>query len=281
MLKIMRSIDDARKMLHDSKRKGLSTGLIPTMGALHEGHLSLVKQAQRENDEVVVSIFVNPLQFGKDEDFNRYPRSFDKDCEVLSSMGVDLIFNPTASEMYPPEFSTGITFHHLEKKLCGKFRPGHFGAVAVVVLKLFLIVNPDRAYFGQKDFQQTVIVKRMVADFNLDVEIKVLPTMRNADGLALSSRNVYLNNAEKREALCLYQALTKAQSLVNAGIATAMEITQEMEKIIRAFKTATLDYISIVNPDTLEETQEVYRGSVVALAVKIGKTRLIDNIIIV
>lgn len=250
------------------------------MGALHEGHLSLIRQAKRENDIVVVSIFVNPLQFGKNEDFNHYPRTFDNDCKLLSQEGVDIVFNPDTAEMYPKGFCTSVIPGHLENTLCGKSRPNHFRGVAVVVLKLFNLVKPDIAYFGQKDFQQTVIIKRVVADLHSDVMIKVLPTIRDQDGLALSSRNTYLSETERKDALCLYKALTKAQSLVNAGIQNTEKIVREMEKIIHATKSATIDYISIVSPENLEEVPMVRSGDVAVLAVRIGKTRLIDNMIL-
>jgi len=250
------------------------------MGALHEGHLSLVRQAKEENDKVVVSIFVNPLQFGIYEDFTQYPRTFDNDCELLSKEDVDIVFNPKAPEMYPDGFCTSVIMERLEDRLCGKSRPGHFRGVSVVVLKLFNLVKPDIAYFGQKDFQQTVVIKRVVADLNLDVNIKVLPTIRDKEGLALSSRNGYLNETEKKDAICLYKALIRAQTMANAGAKNAKEILGEMEKIINNCKSAKIDYISIVNPETLEAVPEVQHGDVAALAVRIGKTRLIDNIIL-
>ncbi len=280
MLQVITSIEDIKQRIKTFKENQLSIGFIPTMGALHEGHLSLVRQAKEENDKVVVSIFVNPLQFGINEDFTQYPRTFDNDCELLSKEEVDIVFNPKAPEMYPNGFCTSVVLEHLEGKLCGKSRPGHFRGVSVVVLKLFNLVKPDIAYFGQKDFQQTVVIKRVVADLNLDVNIKVLPTIRNKEGLALSSRNAYLSETEKKDALCLYKALIRAQTMVNAGARNAKEVTAEMEKIINNSKSAKIDYISIVNPETLEAVPEVQHGDVAALAVRIGKTRLIDNIIL-
>ena len=280
MLQVITSIEDIKQRIKTFKENQLSIGFVPTMGALHEGHLSLVRQAKEENDKVIVSIFVNPLQFGINEDFTRYPRTFDNDCELLSKEGVDIVFNPKAPEMYPDGFCTSVVLEHLEDKLCGKSRPGHFRGVAAIVLKLFNLVKPDVAYFGQKDFQQTVVIKRMVADLNLDVNIKVLPTIRDKEGLALSSRNAYLNETEKKDALCLYKALIRAQTMANAGAKNAKEVTAEMEKIINNCKSAKIDYISIVNPETLEAVSEVQHGDVAALAVRIGKTRLIDNIIL-
>ena len=280
MLQVITSIEDIKQRIKTFKENQLSIGFIPTMGALHEGHLSLVRQAKEENDKVVVSIFVNPLQFGINEDFTQYPRTFDNDCELLSKEDVDIVFNPKAPEMYPNGFCTSVIMEHLEDRLCGKSRPGHFRGVATIVLKLFNLINPDIAYFGQKDFQQTVIIKRVAADLNLDVNIKVLPTIRNKEGLALSSRNAYLSETEKKDALCLYKALIKAQTMANAGAKNAKEVTAEMEKIINNCKSAKIDYISIVNPETLEAVPEVQHGDVAALAVRIGKTRLIDNIIL-
>ena len=280
MLQVITSIKDIKQSIKTLKGNHLKIGFVPTMGAFHEGHLSLVRQAKKENDNVVVSIFVNPLQFGKNEDFKQYPRTLDNDCKFLSQEGVDIVFNPDAPEMYPDGFCTSVILEPLEDNLCGKSRPGHFRGVAVVVLKLLNLIKPDIAYFGQKDFQQTVVIKRMVSDLNVDVAIKVLPTVRDQNGLALSSRNAYLSETEKKDALCLYKALTKAQAMVNAGIISTEEIAQEMGKIITQCKSAQIDYISVVNPETLEAVPKVYRGDVATLAVRIGKTRLIDNIIL-
>ena len=280
MLQVITTIEDIKQRIKTFKENQLSIGFIPTMGALHEGHLSLVRQAKKENNKVVVSIFVNPLQFGKNEDFGQYPRTFDNDCELLSKEDVDIVFNPKAPEMYPNGFCTSVALEHLEDKLCGKSRPGHFRGVATIVLKLFNLINPDIAYFGQKDFQQTVVIKRVVADLNLDVNIKVLPTVRDKEGLALSSRNGYLSETEKKDALCLYKALIRAQTMANAGAKNAKEVTAEMEKIINNCKSTKIDYISIVNPETLEAVSEVRSGNVAALTVRVGKTRLIDNIIL-
>lgn len=279
-MQITSSLDEIRPIVKAAKKNNLRIGFVPTMGALHEGHLTLIRQARTENDSVVVSIFINPIQFGKNEDFAQYPRTFDNDCELLSKEGVNVVFNPKASEMYPDGFCTTVVPEHLEDKLCGKSRPGHFRGVATVVLKLFNLIQPDSAYFGQKDFQQTVVIRRMAADLNLDVNIKVLPTVRDNAGLALSSRNAYLSEAEKKDARCLYQVLIKAKDMVNAGAKNAGEIKREMEKVIHNGKSARIDYISIVNSETLEAVTEVRSGDVAALAVKIGKTRLIDNIIL-
>lgn len=280
MLPVVTSIRDIKQKIKDFRKNSLTVGFVPTMGALHEGHLSLVRQAKKENDKVVVSIFVNPLQFGRNEDFSQYPKTLALDCKLLSDVGADMVFQPEASEMYPRGFRTTVAVERIEERLCGKARPGHFRGVAVVVLKLLHLIMPDIAYFGQKDFQQTVIIKRMVSDLNADVAIKVLPIVRDAGGLALSSRNAYLSETEKVDALCLYQSLTKAQSMVNAGVFDAKKIIPEMENIILAGKDASIDYISIVHPETLEDSLEACSGNVVAVAVRIGSTRLIDNIIL-
>lgn len=280
MLPVTTSVRDIKQKIKDFRTNSLTVGFVPTMGALHEGHLSLVRQAKKENDKVVVSIFVNPLQFGKNEDFSQYPRTLDRDCELLSGVGADVMFQPEASEIYPRGFCTTVAVERLEERLCGKSRPGHFRGVAVVVLKLLNLIMPDSAYLGQKDFQQTVVIKRMVSDLSVDVAIKVLPIVRDAGGLALSSRNAYLSETEKIDAICLYQSLTKAQSMVKAGAFDAKKIIMEMEKIILAGRSASIDYISIVHPETLEDAPEARSGNVVAVAVRIGKTRLIDNIIL-
>ena len=280
MLPVVTSIQGIKQKIKDFRKNSLTVGFVPTMGALHEGHLSLARQAKKENDKVVVSIFVNPLQFGRNEDFSQYPKTLALDCELLSDVGADMVFQPEASEMYPRGFCTTVAVERLEEQLCGKSRLGHFRGVAVVVLKLLHLIMPDIAYFGQKDFQQTVIIKRMVSDLNVDVAIKVLPIVRNAGGLALSSRNAYLIETEKVDALCLYQSLTKAQSMVNAGVFDAKKIIPEMENVILAGKSASIDYISIVHPETLEDALEARSGNVVAVAVRIGRTRLIDNIIL-
>ncbi|HHT9124633.1 MAG TPA: pantoate--beta-alanine ligase [Candidatus Brocadiia bacterium] len=262
-------------------RENQTIGFVPTMGALHEGHLSLIRTAQKENDAVIVSIFVNPIQFCPGEDFQRYPRQLEQDKELLNRVGgVDTVFYPDIKEMYPEGYCTSVDVKNLGNRLCGSSRLGHFSGVATVVTKLFNIVKPDAAYFGQKDFQQTVIIKRLIADLNMDVEIKVLPTVRDEDGLALSSRNQYLSREERQDALCLYQALLKAKSLANSGETDAKKIIKEMVNVVNRTQSSKIDYVSIVNPDTLEDVQEIKDGAVAALAVWIGKTRLIDNIIL-
>ena len=280
MLQTIPSIQDFKQKIRSFKYNHLTIGFVPTMGALHEGHLSLVRQAKRENNKFVASIFVNPLQFGVNEDFQKYPRALERDCELLSKEGVDIVFCPDREEMYPSGFCTAVIINNLEDKLCGKSRPGHFRGVAVIVLKLLNLAQPDNAYFGQKDFQQTVIIRRLVSDLHLDVHIKALPTVRTKEGLAFSSRNTYLTESEKKDALCLYKSLVKAQSMVDSGIINAEKIIQEMENIICGYTLVTIDYISIVNAETLESVTSVEKGDVAILAVRIGKTRLIDNMIL-
>ncbi|MGQ3683900.1 MAG: pantoate--beta-alanine ligase [Candidatus Loosdrechtia sp.] len=278
-MQIITSIKDIKQRIKTIKGDQLTIGFVPTMGALHEGHMSLVRNAKKENDTVIVSIFVNPFQFGKNEDFKQYPRTFERDCELLSKEGADYIFSPDITEMYPEGFSTLIILSQLEDKLCGRSRPGHFRSVAVVVLKLLHLIKPDLAYFGQKDFQQTVIIKKMIQDLNLDIAVKILPTVRDEKGLALSSRNVYLTETEKKEALCLYKSLLKAQSMVHSGITDTKIIIREIENSINNHNLVTIDYISIIDPETLESVTTVRNGDVIAIAVKVGKTRLIDNAI--
>ncbi|OQZ02031.1 MAG: pantoate--beta-alanine ligase [Candidatus Brocadia sp. UTAMX2] len=280
-MQVITAMQALRQHIRALKENRSTIGLVPTMGALHEGHLSLVREAKKENDTVVVSVFVNPLQFGKNEDFARYPRTLDNDCNLLSQEGVSIVFSPGAAEMYPAGFCTAVVPESLEDKLCGKSRPGHFRGVAVVVLKLFNLIQPDVAYFGQKDFQQTVVIKRIVSDLSVGVAIKVLPTIRDQNGLALSSRNAYLSETERNDAFCLYTALTKAKAMVNTGMTDTEKILREMEEIITRCKSATIDYIAIVNPETLGAVPKARNGDVVALAVRIGKTRLIDNVILI
>ena len=255
-------------------------GFVPTMGALHEGHLSLVRRSKDENDATVVSIFVNPAQFGPDEDFLKYPRDVEKDVEKLSTQGVDTIFIPDEREMYPEGFSTSINIGRIGEILCGASRPGHFSGVAAVVAKLFNIVMPDRAYFGQKDFQQTVIINKLVRDLNFSIDIVVCPTIRESDGLAMSSRNSYLNRGERKAAAILFKALKFGEDLiVSDGIVNAVLIIEEMRKLIHSEPLAAIDYVEIVTAN-LGEVEKIKPPVAICLAVKIGKTRLIDNLII-
>lgn len=257
-----------------------SVGFVPTMGYLHDGHLALVRRARGENSVVVVSIFVNPTQFGPTEDFNRYPRDIPRDLSLLEKEGTDIVFIPSASEMYPQGFSSWVLVEKVTERLEGRSRPGHFKGVATVVNKLFNIVEPTRAYFGQKDAQQVVVIKRMVADLNMNVEIVVVPTVRESDGLAMSSRNVYLNPQERQAATVLFRALSLAKSLWEKGERDAEVIRREMEFLIKSEPLARVDYVSIADPDTLEELSKIDGVALVSLAVWIGKTRLIDNLVL-
>ena len=255
-----------------------SVGFVPTMGYLHEGHLALVKQARIENSAVIVSIYVNPTQFGPREDFGAYPRELNRDLESLQKEGVDIVFVPSDDEMYPPEFSSWVDVEKVTGRLEGASRPGHFRGVATVVAKLFNIVQPTRAYFGQKDAQQAAVIKRMVADLNLGMEIVVVSTVRESDGLAMSSRNVYLSPEERQAATILFRALTLARQLRQGGEKDAEKIRRQMTSLIKKEPLARIDYVSIADAETLEELNSVNRPALASLAVRIGKTRLIDNI---
>ncbi|HTZ10763.1 MAG TPA: pantoate--beta-alanine ligase [Candidatus Margulisiibacteriota bacterium] len=277
-MRIISSIAKMQQFALRARHKGFSVGFVPTMGALHEGHLSLIRRARKENDLVVLSIFVNPAQFGPKEDFKKYPRSLKEDSRLCRSCGVDVIFYPQAKAMYPPGYLTYVTVEKLSDKLCGRARPGHFKGVATVVTKLFNIVQPTSAYFGQKDAQQSVIIRKLTADLNMPVKIKVLPTLRDKDGLALSSRNAYLNPKERREALVLPQALKRARSLIKRGVRDSAKIIAEMRGVIRSSGAARVDYISVVDTVNLEPLGLLRGDYLIALAARVGKTRLIDNI---
>lgn len=255
-------------------------GLVPTMGYLHEGHLTLVRQARAQNASVAVSIFVNPTQFGPHEDLARYPRDLPRDLALLRTEGVELVFTPTPEEMYPPGYDTWVQVENLAQRLEGAARPGHFRGVCTVVLKLFNLFRPERAYFGQKDAQQALIVKRMASDLNTGVEVVVVPTVREADGLAMSSRNVYLNPQERRAATVLFRALSLARHLYEAGERDALVLRERMQALIQKEPLARIDYISVADAHTLEELERLDRPSLVSLAVFIGGTRLLDNIIL-
>ena len=280
----MQIIEKAKEMQYICEKirnSGKKIGFVPTMGALHEGHLSLVRKAREENEVVVVSIFVNPIQFGPNEDYNRYPRTFESDCEKLKKESVDYLFFPSVEEMYPAGFETYVSLRKLPNHLCGLSRPGHFDGVATVVTKLFNIVKPYKSYFGQKDYQQAKIIERMVRDLNIDTEVIMMPIVRESDGLAMSSRNAYLNPEERKKAICLYKSLLKAKEMIEGKEKSPEKIKEEMKKLILEIAPdAKIDYISIVNPQTLDDVSEIKDTVVVALAVFIGSTRLIDNFII-
>ena len=279
-MKLARTVAEARAALAEARTRGESIGFVPTMGYLHEGHLALIRRARAENGFVAVSIFVNPTQFGPNEDFGRYPRDLPRDLELCRGAGVDLVFAPEAAEMYPPGFQTYVEVEELSRGLCGASRPGHFRGVATVVTKLFNIIGPDRAYFGEKDAQQLRVIKRMVLDLNLPVTIVAVPTVREPDGLAMSSRNTYLAPEERRAALVLYRALSSAEEIFGRGERRAGAILARMREIIEAEPLARIDYVAVVDDETLAPVEEIDRPVLVALAVFIGRTRLIDNIML-
>jgi len=254
-----------------------TVGFVPTMGYVHEGHLTLVRQARMENSAVIVSIYVNPTQFGPREDFGAYPRDINRDLELLREGGVDVVFVPSDDQMYSPEFSTWVDVENISEQLEGASRPGHFRGVATVVAKLFNIVQPTKAYFGQKDAQQVVIIKRMVAELNMAIEIVVVPTVRESDGLAMSSRNIYLSPEERKAATVLFRALTLARQLRMGGEKDAGKIRRQMTSLIQKEPLAKTDYVSIADAETMEELDLIDRSALASLAVRIGKTRLIDN----
>jgi pantoate--beta-alanine ligase len=271
----LRTVTDVR---HAQERLTGSFGAVPTMGALHEGHLTLVRRARAENDNVFVSIFVNPTQFGPNEDFSAYPRDIERDLGLLEAAGVDYVFLPSVEEMYRPGAETVVDVGPIAERLEGAHRPGHFRGVATVVLKLFHILKPTCAYFGRKDAQQLVVIRRMMRDLDLDVEIVPVDTVREADGLALSSRNAYLNPAERQAALCLSSALGLAKEMWIRGTRDADYIRRRMLDIIEEEELANPDYVSIAHPDTLEELERIQGPALVSMAVRIGRTRLIDNV---
>jgi len=279
-MKICETIDDMRSASRATRRKGKHLGFVPTMGALHEGHLSLVRSAKAKCDVVAVSIFVNPLQFGPNEDLAKYPRTFERDLALLEKEAVDFLFAPTREEMYPAGAVTYVTVEGLSEKLCGKSRPGHFRGVTTVVAKLFHIVEPDLAFFGQKDAAQATIIRRMVRDLNLPVEIVVCPIVREPDGLAMSSRNAYLNPQERKSALVLHRALVAIESRFNQGEKNAAALIEAGKLVLAQEPAVRLDYFDIVDPVTLDPLQQLTRHALLAIAAFVGNTRLIDNILL-
>lgn len=277
---ILKTIDEVRKQVNSWRKEGYSIALVPTMGYLHEGHKSLIEKAHSENKKVVVSVFVNPIQFGPNEDYDKYPRDIEKDSKLCESAGADLIFNPEVSEMYPEEILTTVKLSKLTSGLCGAKRPGHFDGVCTVVSKLFNIVKPDRAYFGEKDAQQLAVIKKMVKDLNFDIEIIGCPIVREESGLAKSSRNAYLSEEEKKSALILSKSLFKAKELIQNGEKSVAKIEDFLIKNLSSEPSARIDYVEIVDFKTIENIEEIKDETLIAIAVYIGKTRLIDNIII-
>ena len=279
-MRIVGKINDVRNQVKEWKKQGLTVGFVPTMGYLHEGHESLIKRAYEENDKVVVSIFVNPMQFGPKEDLASYPRDLKRDSEVCEKAGTDLIFHPENEEMYFNDFSTFVDMNGLTKGLCGKSRPIHFRGVCTVVTKLFNIVAPDRAYFGEKDAQQLAVIKRMVRDLNIDIEIIGCPIIREEDGLAKSSRNTYLNEEERKAALILSKAVFLGKKMVEDGETSAAAVKEAMIKKIESEPMAKIDYVEAVDGLSMQPVEEIKAPVLVAMAVYIGKTRLIDNFIV-
>ena len=279
-MNIARTIQEARELCRGHRARQARIGLVPTMGALHEGHLALVRAARDKGEIVVVSIFVNPTQFGPNEDFAKYPRSFERDCELLEREGVDIVFAPSADEMYPAGNATWVEVQGLSERLCGKSRPGHFRGVATVVSKLFHIIEPDVAFFGQKDAAQVAIIRRMVRDLNLPLTIEVCPIVREADGLALSSRNAYLSSAERKSALVLYRSLMLAKTMFDAGERSSGKLIAAAKEEFAGEPGVRLDYFEIVNPDTLESQSVITHRALAAVAAFVGTTRLIDNILL-
>lgn len=262
------------------RRRGRSIGFVPTMGALHEGHLSLIRAARRQTDVVIVSIFVNPLQFGPAEDFARYPRHLRRDAWLAQQAGCDLVFAPTAREMYPPDFSSYVDVAGLGNRLEGAARPGHFRGVATVVAKLFCLAQPTIAYVGQKDYQQALIIQRLVADLSLPIRVRVMPTVREPDGLAMSSRNAYLNQDQRRQASVIFRALSHGRDRIRAGERRADRLVRAMRAMIARAPAARIEYVAIVDAATLAPLRRVAGRVAVLAAVRIGSTRLIDNVLV-
>jgi pantoate--beta-alanine ligase len=277
---VVRTIAEARQASARFRAAGKSLGLVPTMGALHAGHLSLVRAAKESCDAVAVSIFVNPTQFGPKEDFANYPRVFEQDCHTLEAAGVDVVFAPSVEEVYPPGASTFVEVEGLSDRLDGASRPGHFRGVATVVAKLFHIFAPDVAFFGQKDAAQVAVLRKMVRDLRFAVELKVCPTMREPDGLAMSSRNRNLSEGERRQALVLYRALSAVEKRFQSGEVDSGKLIGEAQRILKEEPGVQVEYFRVVDPETLEDVADVTPGSLVAVAARVGATRLIDNLLL-
>ncbi|MHC4635198.1 MAG: pantoate--beta-alanine ligase [Planctomycetota bacterium] len=276
----VKTIDAVRDLVKAARGKGRRIGFVPTMGALHSGHVSLIEAAVKNGNYVIVSIFVNPTQFRPGEDFEKYPRDLQADTVICEKAGVDVVFAPAAAEIYPAENVTWVNVEKLTENLCGRSRPGHFRGVTTVCAKLFNIIQPDFAYFGQKDAQQAIVIKRMAADLNMPLEIIICPTVRRPDGLAISSRNQYLAEKEEKDAALIYKSLLKCQDLTAKGVKDSQEIISRMRDILRQIPSVTIEYINIVDAETLENVQSVEGKVLAAVAVKVGSTRLIDNILL-
>jgi len=279
-LKIIKDINSIKKEIKNIKKSGKTIGFVPTMGYLHEGHLSLIRKSKTTTDITVVSIFVNPTQFAPSEDLDKYPRDFKRDTELLERESVDILFYPDNSIMYPKGYDTYVIVENLSKPLCGKTRPTHFKGVTTIVLKLFNIVSPDMAFFGQKDAQQAIIIRRMIYDLNLDVGLEVLPIVREKDGLAMSSRNKYLSTEEREQAIGLFKSLKKAEEFFKAGERESKKIKQEALSVLSGYPLLKLDYLEIVDIETLKPVEKIKDKALVAIAGFVGNTRLIDNLIL-
>lgn len=280
-MRMFQQVGPLRTYLRGIRAEGKTIGFVPTMGALHEGHLTLIRRARADCDLVLVSIFVNPTQFGPNEDFAAYPRNLARDQKLASNEGTDALFAPAVEEIYPPGAQTVVDVPELSSVLEGAYRPGHFQGVATVVTKLFHIVQPDRAYFGQKDYQQWLLIERMARDLNMFIDVVPIPTVREPDGLALSSRNAYLSPEERQAATILYRTLQRATELVQNGARDPRRVQTELEALIAAEPLATIDYVALVHPDTLQPVTMLAESvTLAALAVRIGKTRLIDNMLL-
>lgn len=276
--RLFTEIDTTRAWVRDQQHAGRTVGLVPTMGALHEGHLSLARAASKACDHVVATVFVNPTQFAPQEDYERYPRDLDQDAQRLAEVGVDAVFAPSVETMYPPGSGVTVDPGPFAAAFEGESRPTHFAGVATVVAKLFAIAPSDRAYFGQKDYQQTVVIRRMVADLNLPIEVVVCPTVREPDGLAMSSRNAYLSSEERQQALCLSRGLREAESLHAAGERTASTIREATQRSIAKEPAVELQYVAVLRDGTMEEIENITGLAVIAVAARVGQTRLIDNV---
>ncbi len=279
-MEVAKTIESVRDLVRTARSEDKIIGLVPTMGALHIGHISLIETAVKECDFVVVSIFVNPTQFVPGEDFEKYPRPLEADLEICKKAGTDAVFAPTPEQMYPAENITWVSVEKLTESLCGQFRPGHFRGVTTVCTKLFNIVAPDIAYFGQKDAQQAIVIRRMAADLNMPLEIVICPTVREPNGLAISSRNKYLTEQQKKDAANIYKSLQKCRQMIDAGVTETTEIINGMSKILQQVPSIEIEYISIVDAETLQNIDRIAGKVLTAIAVKIGSTRLIDNILI-
>ncbi len=278
-MKVVHKINEVREIVNGWKKEGLSVGLVPTMGYLHEGHQSLIKKAVEQNDRVVVSVFVNPIQFGENEDLDSYPRDLEKDTKLCEETGANLIFNPSPEEMYPEGFCSYVDMNGLTKELCGKSRPIHFRGVMTVVSKLFNIVTPNKAYFGMKDAQQLLIIKRMVKDLSFGIEIVGCPIVREEDGLAKSSRNTYLSEDERKAALILYKTINLGKKILEEGERDSSVLLSKMKENINKEPLAKIDYVEAVDIERIEKVDKIEGTVLVAMAVYIGKTRLIDNFV--